>query len=311
MSRTVKLTIIAVVGVLAMGLAFAAGTVISTQSASAQSAVDGLFKGGRGGPGMPGGVRGENQDQYLADALGISLEDLQAAYTTAQDAALQQAVEQGLMTQAQADAIKERADGKGFGFGHGFGGPDGRNSGIDFNALLADALNVSVDELQAAREQAQQAAIDAAVASGELTQEQADNMKAMQALRSYIDREALQAQVLGMSVDELKAAREAGKTMADLLEEKDMTQAVYDEAFTAAYKTAVAQAVTDGVITQAQADEILSKDVPMMGGPGDFGRGGPGGRGGPMGAPGCNCQCSPDAPATTPAPTDGTNSNGA
>ena len=40
-------------------------------------------------------MRGGFSDQELADALGVSLETLQAAYTTADAAALKQAVEQG------------------------------------------------------------------------------------------------------------------------------------------------------------------------------------------------------------------------
>jgi hypothetical protein len=131
-------------------------------------------------------------------------------------------------------------------------------------------------------------------------------MQAMQALHTYIDREALTAQVLGMSVDELQAARQDGKTMADLLEEKGMTQAEFEEALTTAKEAAIAQAVTDGVITQAQADAIQSNTGPM-GGLGDFGRGGPGGRGGPRRG---DCPPPADAPATTPAPTDGANTNG-
>jgi len=307
MSRFIKITMIAVVSVLALGLAFAAGTVVRTGVASAAVAAENVFRSGRGGsggPSFPAGPNGEDLDQYLADALGVSLADLQAAYTTAQEAALAQAVNQGLLTQEQADAIQERLGSKGFGFGHGFGGR-GLDRGVDFDALLADALNISVDELQTARTKAHHARIDAAVASGELTQEQADQMQAMQALRGYIDREFLSAQALGLAVDELQAARQAGKSMADLLTEKGLTQAEYEEAYQAAYEAAVAKAVTDGIITQEQADEILSK-TGLLGGPGNFGRGGPGG-GGPGGPGGPRGDCPPsEAPATTPAPNDGT-----
>jgi hypothetical protein len=51
----------------------------------------------------------------------------------------------------------------------------------------------------------------------------------------------------------------------------------------------VESAVKDGVITQAQADQILSRPQPGMfgGGPGGLcGRGGPGGPGGGPGGPG-------------------------
>ena len=52
--------------------------------------------------GLGGGV----SDQDLAAALGITVEKLQAAYTTATNEALTQAVSAGLITQAQADQIK-------------------------------------------------------------------------------------------------------------------------------------------------------------------------------------------------------------
>ena len=62
------------------------------------------FAPGRGGPG------GQDRAKYLADALGITLEKLQAAQEAAVKAELAQAVTGGRMTQAQVDQMAaERA----------------------------------------------------------------------------------------------------------------------------------------------------------------------------------------------------------
>jgi len=107
-------------------------------------------------------------EPLLADALGITVEELQTAYQTARDAAIDQAVEQGLITQEQADEMKVWGSG-------GRGGLKGIGQGrkgttdvdaIDEQALLADALGITVEELQTARETANQAAIAQAVEKG-------------------------------------------------------------------------------------------------------------------------------------------------
>ena len=52
--------------------------------------------------------QGDEFDQYLADALGISLDDLTEAKETVAMAALEQAVADGKLTQEQADLILAR-----------------------------------------------------------------------------------------------------------------------------------------------------------------------------------------------------------
>ena len=199
-----------------------------------------------GGPGNGGLMQGGAEDEYLAAALGISVDELTAAFEQAQAAALAQAVEQGLITQAQADEIS--ANGPGFGGGHR-GGWLGE-SGIDFDALLAEALGISVEELQAARLQAFNARIEQAVADGDITQEQADLVQGQRALHA---------------------------------------DSAFQASMQSAFEAAVSQAVDSGVITQAQADQILANQASQPGffgggpgGPGG-GHGGPGGPGGPVG----------------------------
>ncbi len=237
------------------------------------------------GGGGRGGLRGIDYQKLLADALGITVDQLTAAYEQARTAAIEQAVTQGLITREQADEMLVWG-----GLGHkgwnlwrrGAKGVTG--SKIDENALLAEALGITVEQLETAREKANLAAIEQAVAEGIITQEQADEMLARKKLQDYLDRDVLLAKALGMTVEELKSAYAAGKTLTTLMQEKGLDAATVRSKLQTAYQEALAQAVKDGVITQEQADEM--KDGrgggPMMwgdkmpGGPGSRGRGKPG-----------------------------------
>jgi hypothetical protein len=186
------------------------------------------------------GLKGGYSTEDLANALGITVDELNTAYDAAYSAALKDAVSQGLITQAQVDALT--TDGNALPFGKRWDGWLSQN-GIDLETYLADALGISVDELKTAKQAAFYSSIDQAVTDGNLTQEQADLMKGQYALSNDSN---------------------------------------FQSSMKSAYEDAVNQAVTSGVITQAQADQILSKSsnmfMPGMGGWG--GRGGPHGRGG-------------------------------
>jgi len=201
---------------------------------------------GKGGP--------AGNSKYLADALGITQDELTAAQTKAREAGIQQAVKDGLITQAQADAMlnKTGADQRGVRI-------DLHGANLDREKLLADALGTSVEKLQAAEETAAKAELAQAVTDGRLTQAQADEITAERALQKYISEKGF-------------------------------------------FKSAVDSAVSAGVITQAQADTILSK-MPQGGfgfgfGPGGMGE--PDGRGGHGGGRGPEMGgAAPTAPATT------------
>jgi len=88
----------------------------------------------------------------------------------------------------------------------------------EFQGFLADALGITVEELQDAQLKAHAAMIDKAVEDGTLTQEQADLMKAHQAFMQYYAAETVQS-----LEDALSAAVEAGaitQEQADLLLEQ-------------------------------------------------------------------------------------------
>jgi hypothetical protein len=262
MSKKVLINLLVIAALTIAGVVGVAAYQTTRAAAPAQGGVasglthDGIGRG-------PDGA----SDEDLANALGITTDELSAAYEKAGAAAIAQAVEKGLITQAQADELS--ANGKAFPFGGRGGGLLGESE-IDFNALLAEALGITTDELQTARDQAEQARLDQAVADGQITQEQVDLMQGQRAL--YADQ---------TFVDTMKSAFEA----------------------------AVQDAVSRGVITQAQADLILEQSASGMGVPGmrmpgmeGHGKGGPRGGHGDWdgGAPGV-----PPADAPTTAPTTG------
>lgn len=228
------------------------------------------------GPGRP--ERGERRgfeaagpgagldNEALAAALGITVDELQTAHDKARSAGLDQAVADGRLTQEQADAI--RSGSLGSGRGHDFMG--WAMEGVDAEALLADALGISTDELQAARDKVFSDRLAQMVTDGNLTQEQADLMQAYKSVAGNIDYTALNASVQSF------------------------------------YQAAVDKALAEGVITQTQADQILSdlSSRPVMG-PHGFGmpfgpgRGGPGGRHG-FGGRGGFFAPAPQMPDTQP-----------
>jgi len=210
----------------------------------------------RMGPGMT--MDDDVRGQALADALGISLTDLQTAVEKANQAALDKAVADGLITQAQADAVKAREGDLPF---KGFMGGWLKQNDLDYASLLAEALGITPEALQAAQNTVFEAQLTQAVTDGNLTQEQADLMKAQ---RNLQQDPAFQA-AMQTAQDNLKAA----------------------------YEAAIQKAVEDGILTQAQAEQLLTESVGrfgmggMMGG-GERGRGGMmgGGRGGRHGGGG-------------------------
>lgn len=154
-------------------------------------------------------------NEALAQALGISVDELQSAQQKAAEAALKQAVDQGLITEKQAEWFQSHSPR--FPFGNRIFVWLNQN-GIDLNGLLAEALGISVEELHEARQKAVEIAIDQAMANGKITQEQADLMKARRALFSNQN---------------------------------------FINAMRSAFEAAVKKAVEEGVITQAQADLLL------------------------------------------------------
>ena len=157
---------------------------------------------------------------------------------------------------------------------------------IDRQSIVADALGITVEELQAAHQAGKtlpqlvaelgldleevqaniQAgvteAINQAVTDGTITQEQADMMLARMELRvlvhDVIDMDSIIANALGITVDELAAARAEGQHVPDLATELGLDLATVQADIQEGRTAAINQAVTDGTLTQEQADLLLS-----------------------------------------------------
>ncbi|QAV11329.1 hypothetical protein EB820_25560 [Brevibacillus agri] len=140
----------------------------------------------------------------VAEAQGVSVDDVVALLVKEQEAKLKEAVEAGKLTQEQADKLNENAaervkemvqnthpgkgPGKGFGFGFGFDKNEELLSLLKLDAAklqeelkagktlaaVAEAQGVSVDDVVALLVKEQEAKLKEAVEAGKLTQEQAD-----------------------------------------------------------------------------------------------------------------------------------------
>ncbi len=162
--------------VLAVGVLW--GFALNTEAAAAQAQPEMgsgelmLTRGGPGGFGRSMGRGFDNGSALLANALGITEAELQAAHLAAAESALDQAVADGLLTEDQAAKLKERG-GIWFGIMHRFQG----NENTD--ALLAEALGISEEELGAACD----SMIEKGVEAGLLTEAQGNDLTVMKMMR--------------------------------------------------------------------------------------------------------------------------------
>ena len=106
-------------------------------------------------------------------------------------------------------------------------------------------------------------------------------------MRGRVTPEAT-AKVIGITVDQLRAAQEAGQTLAQIAEAHGVSKSNLIKGLVDAAKAQLAADVKAGTITQAQADQVaaglterITERVDRAGR--GFGRGGPGGSGGPGG----------------------------
>lgn len=154
-----------------------------------------------------------SNNEALAEALGITVDELTAAKTEARTASINQAVADGLLTQEQADELLANG-----------GGRWSRSSNYD--AYLAEALGISEEELQAARTEVYTAQLAEMVAAGTITQEQADLMLAQKAVENYVDTEALQAALQAAYADAVAQALADG-----VITEDQATQLLENQTF--------------------------------------------------------------------------------
>ena len=210
------------------------------------------------GEGNGRGRRGSriNTGEFLAAELGITTEELSDAREAARDAATDETTRE------------------------------------DRAGLLATELGISVADLEAAQEAAEDAAIAEALANGDITQEQVDLREAKEAFKDIFDKKEAAAEALGLTAEELEAAKEDGTTKEELLDNAGITREELKAAVEEAKAEALDAAVENGDITAEQAE--LIENAPQgrngrgEGNRGGRGNGGQGGRGNGNGQNGGN-----------------------
>jgi hypothetical protein len=232
-----------------------------------------------------------DRDEIVAQALGISAAELQAARDEGQSprqlaraleldpgsirqnlaearaAAIEAAVASGLITPEQGQLLagnprpirperpNPRARANRAYQERGF--HRGREI---FDAALAGALNVTVDELEAARQEALTATLELAVEEGRIAAERADLILARAALARAVEPDDVLALALGISTDDLQEARDNGQTLGQLVNELGLDPASVRENIQSARDQLIDQALASGDITKEQAK--LLRDAP-------------------------------------------------
>lgn len=201
-----KKTIISItLAVLLIGGALLANNWVGRVSADSGTTTDALTFT-KGGP--------DGSDEDLAAALGISVEDLNAAVEKAFASAVDAALDAEYLTASQAETLK--AGSASFRSLYRYLSETERAE-LEQDAFLAEALGISAEELQAAYDAVRQARIDAMVAEGTLTQEEADLQAAYQALRGSTTFEATMKQAMTDAINAEVAAGTLTQAQADLL----------------------------------------------------------------------------------------------
>lgn len=158
----------------------------------------------------------------LLDAAGLTPEQFQAALDEAFSAAVQEAEAAGLITADQAAQLQEA----GFHPRGGHGGPRGNGQGQQGGPRGQDG-------------QGGPDGAGALLPAGTFKQITAD--------------------ALGITVDELETARTNGQHLPELAAELGLDMPTVQATIQSGVQTALAQAVADGTITQAQADEAIAR----------------------------------------------------
>ncbi len=228
---------------------------VAVQTVSAQSADQ-----GRGGPGGLGGpmaticsttnytdvaakalgisspelrqaLVGGKSISTLASAHNVSLQTVSSAIDAARKADLDQALKDGLLTQAQYDALIARMT----------------------------AMNSAA---QPAAQATAQATTQAPGQDGERPDDQFGGRRGFE-LRvpafNVVNREVVIATAIGVSCPDLAKAMQGGQTIAQVAATKNVQVQTVIDALVNAYKTALAADVKEGLLTQAQADGRLAQ----------------------------------------------------
>ena len=146
--------------------------------------------------------------------------------------------------------------------------PPGEGSSFheQYQEALAEKLGVSVDELQAAQEAARSQMIDDAVASGRITEEQAERLRNAEPgeLRHGVAKRVRHAignvfesaaAILGLTTDEVRQGFSDGQSLNDMAAEQGVTD--LETQLVASLTADIEAKIADGSITQEQGDRML------------------------------------------------------
>lgn len=126
---------------------------------------------------------------------------------------------------------------------------------------LAEALGVTPEQLDEARWTAYLATLEDAVEEGVLSQQAADRMVAQALIRRTAGREEIIAAGLGITVADLQAAQEEGKTVPQLVDELGLDATTIGQNLAAFLEELILAAADEGLISDAQAARILDDEL--------------------------------------------------
>ena len=127
------------------------------------------------------------------------------------------------------------------------------NLGVDQSKII-DALNATKKQM-----------LDEAVQQGKMTQAQADKMATDQNEfffdgfheKGGVHNNGDVAKILGITQDQMKSELQSGKKFSDIISEHGLTADQFHQKMLDLKKQKLAQEVTDGKITQEQADQMI------------------------------------------------------
>jgi hypothetical protein len=258
---------------------------------------------------------GQKVKEAIAEALGISVEKYEETVTAAQTQVLEEAVSEGVLTEEEADRMQQHLASDGFG-GLRMGHRSPKTSLL--MTVAAEKLGMTEAELRTELENGRsiadvaeekgvdtqvisdayleqtQADLDAQVADGSLTQEEADARleQKTDALpdrltstrsdpaggRGGTDRDGfgsgrgeiksllmtVAAEKLGMTEAELRTELQNGRSIADVADEKGVDTQVISDAYLKQTQAELDAQVADGSLTQEEADAKLQQKTDAL-----------------------------------------------
>jgi hypothetical protein len=206
----------------------------------------------------------------LAEEKGITLEEIESAVIESVTEHTQQAVDEGKLTQEEADEKIEQLQGKlpDILEGTGLPGPLGKRGawGMDGGRaleFLAVELGIEVDDLQKALDEGKtipEIAEDLGVELDGVFPGPGQRMPGFGGRRGMGGMPlASLTEVLGMTAEELQESLADGQTLADLAASRDVALADVVAALTEPLAERMQQAVQEGRLTQEEADAKIEE----------------------------------------------------